>query len=68
MSVYAISDLHTDHLANMEWVKDLPTRKGGPCNGATKGAQAEISVLLVAGDVSDDMGLLRYSARLLQHF
>lgn len=39
--IYGISDLHTDYEANMKFVENLPERSE--------------DVLIVAGDVSDDI-------------
>lgn len=47
LDVYAISDLHTDHDENMAWVKGLPR------------TSKRKDVLVVAGDVSDDMRIFR---------
>ena len=54
LQLWAVSDLHTDYAANLAWVRSLPDRRG-------RGA-ALCSVLLVAGDVSDDLRLLRCAA------
>lgn len=51
LEVYAISDLHTDHPENLAWVESLEA----PCTGAH-------TALILAGDVSDDLRLLRCAA------
>jgi hypothetical protein len=57
--VYAISDLHTDHPANLRWLEGLaPPPWRGPA--------AHTNVLLVAGDISHDLGLIRRSLQLLR--
>ncbi|CAD7696768.1 unnamed protein product [Ostreobium quekettii] len=57
MDVYAISDLHTDHEENLAWVKRLPRGRHGN------------DVLIVAGDVSDDMRIFRETmAELVDRF
>jgi hypothetical protein len=53
LELYAISDLHTDYAANMEWVQQLDMSSRGGSSSSSS------SVLIVAGDVSDDIGLLR---------
>ncbi len=56
IAVYVISDLHTDHAANLRWVEQLqapPPRRG------------RLNVLLLAGDVSHDLRLLRRTLELL---
>eukprot|EP00884_Botryococcus_braunii_P013820 jgi/Botrbrau1/22439/Bobra.0091s0041.1 len=47
-SIYAVSDLHTDYDINMEWVSRLKQRE-----------EYRDAVLILAGDVSDDLRLLR---------
>ena len=49
-TIYAISDLHTDFEENMRWVEKLSS------------VYHPWSVLILAGDVSDDIQLLRYTA------
>lgn len=54
LQVYAISDLHTDYADNLAWVQQLPAANGLP------GVDPNVtSVLLVAGDLSDNLGTLR---------
>jgi hypothetical protein len=54
LQVYAISDLHTDYSDNLAWVKQLPAVSEAP------GAHPNVtSILLVAGDLSDNMDTLR---------
>jgi len=57
IAVYAISDLHTDHAANLRWVEELPAPPALP--GRT-------NILLVAGDISHDLRLLRRTLTLLR--
>jgi hypothetical protein len=54
LELYAISDLHTDYAANMEWVQQLDMTSRGSSSSSSSS-----SVLIVAGDVSDDIGILR---------
>ena len=49
--IFAISDLHTDYEANMEFVESLPPRPE--------------DVLIVAGDVSDDIPRLNSVTHLI---
>lgn len=53
--VYVISDLHTDYKDNMSWVE----RHVGEVGCTTK------DILIVAGDVSDDLHILRRTLQLL---
>ena len=46
--VHAVSDVHTDHASNLAWVEAL----------AGERASLRDDVLLLAGDVSDDLGTL----------
>lgn len=52
MRVLAVSDIHTDYKANMAWVE-------GHCEGRQAQAQQNDDVLIVAGDVSDDLDTFR---------
>lgn len=52
--VYAVSDLHVDFPANMRWIESVP-----------EGVYAE-DVLLVAGDVSDDLYRLGHALATLR--
>lgn len=52
LMVYAISDLHVDYPQNAEWVQQLG-----------RGSPGHETVLIVAGDVSDDVALLRCAFR-----
>ncbi len=52
--VYAISDLHCDHDVNMQWVRDLCASRS-----QTAPSFPRLSVLLVAGDVSSKVEVLR---------
>lgn len=56
LSVYAVSDLHTDYPANAAWVRQLPSFK--------QQAQHHTSCCIVAGDISDDLRVVRY---VMQH-
>ena len=47
--VYAVSDLHTDHEENLNWVKSLSVQEFSK------------DVLIVAGDISDSLERLQYS-------
>lgn len=47
MKVFAISDVHVDHEANAEWVEALSAH------------EFQDDILVLAGDVSDDLRLLR---------
>lgn len=58
LEAYAISDLHTDHPDNMKWVKSH-------CK-MMQGQKEVIRVLLVAGDISDDIDTLKETLSLLQ--
>jgi predicted phosphohydrolase len=55
--LYAISDIHTDYKENLAWIErhceELKARKRGIDQ------DDEIRVLLVAGDVSDDLSIFR---------
>jgi hypothetical protein len=50
LSVFAVSDLHTDYAQNLEWVRALPAPPRG---------DGDATALIVAGDVSDDVRVLR---------
>ena len=52
--IYAASDLHTDHAANMEWVRALASR-----------GRYRNDVLICAGDVSDKLQVLEQTMALL---
>ena len=52
--IYAASDLHTDHAANMEWVRALAS-----------GGRHRNDVLICAGDVSDKLQILEQTMALL---
>lgn len=52
--VFAISDLHVDILENLEWVKSLSE------------TTYKQDVIIVAGDVTDDMTLLKYTLQNLK--
>ncbi|KAL4546247.1 hypothetical protein Ndes2526B_g05335 [Nannochloris sp. 'desiccata'] len=54
MKVYVISDVHSDHKENMEWVE-------AHCAATSR----QSDVLIVAGDVSDDLTTLRKTLQLL---
>ncbi|WIA44136.1 hypothetical protein OEZ86_010476 [Tetradesmus obliquus] len=58
LELYAVSDLHTDYAANLEWVQqlDMTTRGNSSSSSSTSSTSR---VLIVAGDVSDDIGILR---------
>ena len=53
--VYAMSDLHTDHEENLNWVKSLSVHDFSQ------------DVLIVAGDVSDSLERLQYDTRVTSH-
>jgi hypothetical protein len=61
VSVYAISDLHTDHKENLAWVKQLrlPADDSKTARSSSHPSSQQHNVLIVAGDVSDDLALLR---------
>lgn len=61
VSVYAISDLHTDHKENLAWVKQLrlPADESKTSRSSSHPSSQQHDVLIVAGDVSDDLALLR---------
>ncbi|KAF6257221.1 hypothetical protein COO60DRAFT_31162 [Scenedesmus sp. NREL 46B-D3] len=59
LELFAISDLHTDYPANMEWVQQLDMTSRAGSNSSSSSSSSSSSVLIVAGDVSDDMGRLR---------
>jgi len=52
MKVWAISDVHTDYRANMEWAQGIAS--GGPRSD---------DVLVVAGDVAHDMDTIEATLR-----
>ena len=54
MNVYAVSDLHVDYPENRQWVANLA------------GAGYDDDVLIVAGDVSDQTGLLEETLSMLK--
>lgn len=56
LEVYACSDLHADHAENLAWVQ-AHLRPRAVNDG---GVQA-LTVLLVAGDISDRLSVIRYS-------
>ncbi|KAG1681526.1 hypothetical protein FOA52_014032 [Chlamydomonas sp. UWO 241] len=62
LEVYAISDLHTDYAANMAWVEALAAARA--C-GSEGGHACLQSGLIVAGDISHDLGILRRTLQLL---
>jgi hypothetical protein len=53
ISVYCISDLHVDYPENVQWVKQVVVP------AADETATKENTVLIVAGDVTDRLDLLR---------
>jgi len=65
LDVYAVSDLHCDYPANLSWVHALPSYRQQPvCSedvDSTSRAVLEqpISCCIVAGDISDDLRILR---------
>lgn len=73
LRVFLVSDVHTDYPANAAWASRLRTRfqRGG--HGYVAGRQPlllfgqrnlnSINVLLLAGDVSDDMGIMHTTLR-----
>lgn len=54
MRVYAISDLHTDYEANMEWVRSLSSSLYQP------------HTLIVAGDVANSLETFTTTMRILK--
>eukprot|EP00929_Paragymnodinium_shiwhaense_P062383 TRINITY_DN31148_c1_g1_i1.p1 TRINITY_DN31148_c1_g1~~TRINITY_DN31148_c1_g1_i1.p1 ORF type:complete len:357 (+),score=47.72 TRINITY_DN31148_c1_g1_i1:88-1158(+) len=52
LSVYATSDLHTDHAANLDVLRALPKRPD--------------AVLIVAGDISHDLEIVRTTFKVLK--
>ncbi|KAL1522093.1 hypothetical protein AB1Y20_021736 [Prymnesium parvum] len=56
--VFCVSDLHTDHLANMEWC--------GALLAAARRGEHKADALLVAGDVSSRHEILRQTLRTLR--
>lgn len=78
LCVYAVSDLHCDYPANVAWVEGLHSHKqqqqkqqpqavpGSSGAAATADRQQQqllLSCLIVAGDVSDDLRILRCAGR-----
>jgi hypothetical protein len=67
LSVYAVSDLHCDYPANVAWVQGLPSYKQGQQKqhhdlGHSTTQQQQLlhqSVCVVAGDISDDLRIVR---------
>lgn len=57
LSVYAVSDLHCDYPANVAFVEGLPNHKQQQTAGAR--SHQQISCCIVAGDVSDDLRVVR---------
>ena len=55
--VYAISDIHTDYKENLAWVERH-------CSEVSQDIEEE-TVIIVAGDVSDDLGIFRKTFELL---
>ena len=55
MRVWAISDLHTDFRENMRWVSNLSLE------------DYTSDIIIVAGDISDDIGILEKTLLLLKH-
>lgn len=55
--VYAVSDIHTDFPGNMQWARDMVAAVGNQHRG---------DVLVVAGDISHDMGIIETTLRLLR--
>jgi predicted phosphodiesterase len=54
MRVYAVSDLHTDYEANMEWVRSLSSSMYQP------------HTLIVAGDVANSLETFTTTMRILK--
>lgn len=63
LSIYAVSDIHCDYPSNMAWVQDLPSYQASPaCQHDQPAGSAEawsVSCCIVAGDISDDIRVLR---------
>jgi hypothetical protein len=57
LSVYAVSDLHCDYPANVAFVEGLPNHKQQQTAGVR--AHQQFSCCIVAGDVSDDLRIVR---------
>lgn len=55
--VLVLSDLHTDHVDNMKWLRNRTT--------TSRGDLSTNDLLVVAGDISHDLGKLKESLRLL---
>lgn len=73
LAVYAVSDLHCDYPANVAWMHGLPSYKQqqhnpSPPTSTTPAQQQQqqqhTSCCIVAGDVSDDLRILRCAGHL----
>ncbi|CAI7779699.1 unnamed protein product [Closterium sp. NIES-53] len=58
--VYVVSDIHTDHAENMEWVERL----AATCQ-RSEGSRKGRDVLILAGDVTDNLEVLSRTFQLL---
>lgn len=58
--IFVLSDLHTDHGRNMDWVHQRCTHP----NGNTPGSK---DALLIAGDISHDLDILKKTFDVLQN-
>ena len=58
--IFAISDLHTDNLSNMQWLKNMCEKsEGAKCNvESTTGLPTKSDVLIIAGDISHELSKL----------
>lgn len=50
LAVYVISDVHVDHAENLDWIEALPAPPAPP---------GRLNLLLLAGDISHDVALMR---------
>ncbi|GJP64669.1 hypothetical protein CLOP_g21641 [Closterium sp. NIES-67] len=53
--VYVVSDIHTDHAENMEWLERVAAKRQ-----LSEGSGKECDILILAGDVTDNLEV-RYS-------
>jgi hypothetical protein len=59
--VFCLSDLHTDHVDNMKWLRDRMTARNG-----SYGSFNERDLLIVAGDISHEYETLTESIQILK--
>ncbi|KAI8102062.1 hypothetical protein M9434_007121 [Picochlorum sp. BPE23] len=59
VKVFAISDVHTDYKENLAWIESHCQEVRGLDHGQSTSQEEEERVLIVAGDVSDDLDIFR---------